>query len=162
MAHSITDVYGITYNMWEVAWQTFFFFFLLLKAFIFHYTFPCLTVTTSYIIHTYMFSPSLLMTSGLGNIQWRWVPIALISCCNSRFLNASNFMPQWLFNPHVFNILWIESLVPSESLGLSLFRFQIQFFSPACCFSLPLTEVGYRIWSRALRDYSPKSWKVDE
>ena len=68
-----------------------FFFFLLLKAFITHYTFPCLTMIISYIIHTYIFSPSLLMTSCLGNIQWRWASTALISCCNSRFLNASCF-----------------------------------------------------------------------
>ena len=31
------------------------------------------------------------MTSPLGNIQWRWASTALISCCNSRFLNASCF-----------------------------------------------------------------------
>ena len=31
------------------------------------------------------------MTSCFGNIQWRWSPTALISCCNSLFLNASCF-----------------------------------------------------------------------
>ena len=67
----------------------FFFFFELLKAYIIHYTFSCFTMITSYIITHFIFSPSLLMTSCLGNIQWRWAPTALVSCCNSCFLNAS-------------------------------------------------------------------------
>ena len=51
------------------------------------------------------------MTSCLGNIQWRWAPTALISCCNSRFLNASCL-----------------SRPPTTSFSLSLF-FSLSFFN---------------------------------
>ena len=54
--------------------------------------FTCFTMGTSIIMNIHFFSPSLLMTSCLGNIQWRWAPTALVSCCNSRFLNASCFL----------------------------------------------------------------------
>ena len=52
-----------------------------------HYSFKKvfhLRVLNKY-IHTYI-------TSCLGNIQRRWAPTTLVSCCHSRFLNASCFM----------------------------------------------------------------------
>ena len=138
-------------------------FFLLLKTFIIHFTFQCLAMITSYIIQTYLFSPSLLLTSCLGNIQWRWAPTALVSCCNSRFLNASCLSrPPLRRLSLVFLSLRIESLVNileawdrvhfwarsrvSGRWRACLFRFQIRF----------VKVVGDRIRSCALRDYLPK------
>ena len=56
------------------------------------------------------------MTSCLGNIQWRWAPTALISCCNSHFLNISclsrpPLQRLSLFSLSSIHILRIESLV---------------------------------------------------
>ena len=87
--------------------------------------------TKKFFFFCYFFSPSLLMTSCLGNIQWRRAPTALISCCNSRFLNASclSRLPWTSFSLSFLSlssihILRIESLVhPLTSLRSSLFSF---------------------------------------
>ena len=108
----------------------------------------------------HIFSPSLLMTSCLGNIQWRWAPTALVSCCNSHFLNASCFMHHRSFNPHytsfesslLFTLnLRIESSIWSAlarrlsfaGAPFFIFRFQISFrFSPL--FFLSLSKESWR------------------
>ena len=69
--------------------------------------------TSSFVTYFFFFfSPSLLMTSCLGNIQWRWAPTALVSYCNSRFLNASCL-----------------SRPPSTFFSLSLSCFSLSFFN---------------------------------
>ena len=121
-----------------------------------------------YEYNIFSFSPSLLMTSCLGNIQWRWAPTALISCCNSHFLNDSCFSRHWLFNPH-FTSFESSLLFPLTSLGSSLqfqarscvtsrsrarlysFCFQILFAFLSLFFSLSREKVGDGIRSPLLR-----------
>ena len=102
-------------------------------------------------IHTYIiFSPSLLMTSCLGNIQWRGSPTALVSCCNSLFLNASCFTcHKWSFTLHVTHPSNWVSCLPHElriesSISRALARqwsfagapfFVFRFISKFVCFA---------------------------
>ena len=64
---------------------------------------------TSYIISTYIFSPSLLLTSCLCNIQWRWASNCSVSCCNSFSWMLPVSCVKWSFNS-VFSTSFKSSL----------------------------------------------------
>ena len=96
-----------------------------------------------------------LLTSCLGNIQWRWAPTALVSCCNSLFLECFMFHASMvvqftflhpsnrgllftlkklkiesLFRARSFNALLVVHFAGAPSIFVSKFvRFSLAIFS---------------------------------
>ena len=132
---------------------------------------------TSYIIYTlilyYFFSPSLLLTSCLCNIQWRWASNCSVFLLQLFFLNASCFMRQWSSNSHlhpsnwvsfsrleasdrVHFVFWARSRVSGRSrahLFFLFFRFQIRFAS-----RVKVVHSAKESWQRDLIPRPPREY----
>ena len=98
-------------------------FFLLLKAFtISLHIFMLDNDSQLHHPHLFLLLHLSLLTSCLGNIQWRGSPTALVSCCNSFFLECFMFhVSKRQIHIYTFFTSFESSLFfPLTSLGLSL------------------------------------------
>ena len=136
-------------------------FFLLLKAYITHCTFSCLTMVTSYIIHNFISSHHLsLLTSCLCNIQWRkslQLTLFLAATLFSRLLSC--FMHQMVVQFTCF-------LHPSNRVSFS--RLELKIESEHACFnaSLVVHFAGVPFFVSKFIFFSPlflslQSWRRD-